>query len=1303
MVKSIHGHSTPEAAARHDSVAELANPSSAVALLSNDRYSVLVTAAGAGYGTWQGLDITRWREDTTRDCWGQFCYVRDLSDNDLWSIGKQPLFRPANVYAHAFHGDRAEFRCHAGDMEILTKICVAPDLDAEVRMLTVSNHGTRERTLELTSYAEVCLNYRRADMSHPGFAKLFVETRYDEATGALFARRRPRAAGEKAIWAVHVSSSNLPPSQAVQYETDRLRFLGRGRTTANPVAFDAGGSLSGTTGPVLDPIFCLRRTVRLAPGADARVAFVTGAADDQAAVQLIAERYAKFDTVERAFSEASKRYENELRTSTLKSDDVSLFNRLAGNVVFANPTLRQAAGPERDRLDRTALWAHGISGDLPIVLVRANGDRDDAFVSQVTMGHDFAGRRGLRFDLVLLDDGGAASAKRQTEKLQSGPQAEMIGKPGGIFVLSEPETESDHVGTIAAAARIVLLGSRGTLADQLNLPSPALSPLSPTLAVRVSGQSAAPHPDPVEDLQHWNEFGGFTPDGREYVVRVDAVKPRAPALPPAPWTNVIANPDFGCLTTEAGLGYTWSENSQMNRLTPWSNDPVTDAPSEVLYLRDEETGDVWTPTPLPLGPGAVVTVRHGQGYSRYASYSRHLNQELTVSVAPNDPVKIIRLRLSNGDTRVRHVTATYFAEWVLGTQREETATRIVCERDARSGAIVANNLWAGDFAGKLAFAGASQPARSATADRREFLGKYGFVFQPAALERTDLAERFGPLLDPCAALMVDISLPPGESREVVFVLGEAAGLDEVRRLVQEHADLKRAAASLSAVSRQWDDILNAIQVSTPDAGLNLMMNRWLLYQVLACRVWARTSNYQSGGAYGFRDQLQDVMALVYSAPTEARSHILRSTARQFEEGDVQHWWHPPSGIGVRTRITDDLYFLPLVVHHYVSTTGDVQLLDEMVPFIKSPLLKDDQEEDFNQPATSEQSGTVYEHCVRALEHGYRLGSHGLPLMGTGDWNDGMNKVGAEGKGESVWNGWFFLTVLNSFATISASRGDESRAAWCRERTEALRIALEANAWDGGWYRRAYFDDGTPLGSSLNSECQIDAIPQAWAVISGQADAERASQAMRAVHDRLVRQEDKLIKLFDPPFDEGVLQPGYIKGYVPGIRENGGQYTHAATWVIWATALQGDGDLALKLWNLINPIYHAATRDQVERYKVEPYAVAADIYGAPPHTGRGGWTWYTGSASWFYRVALEAILGFRRQGQFLQFEPCVPASWPAYEIIYRYGPATYRIRFDNAKGIGRGVHSVTLDGEPVAHESVRLAQDARTHDIDVIIG
>lgn len=1301
MAKSFDGHDL--STARHSSAPEVMDSGHAIALLSNGRYSVMVTSAGAGCGTWGDLDVTRWREDVTRDCWGQFCFVRDLANNTLWSIGKQPVCRPANIYEHAFHGDRAEFRCGAEDIDISWKVCIAPDADAEVRALTVVNHGKRKRSLEFTSYSEVCLNNRLADRAHPAFAKLFVETDYDDVTGALFARRRPRHAEERPVWAIHVSSSSQQVGEVLEYETDRLRFLGRGRTLENAAAFDAGTTLSRTTGPVLDPVFCLRRKVNLEPGAIARVAFVTGAADNQLAVRAIAERYSSIDAVDETFSDALENYQTEGRDLKLTANKVSLFNRLAGSIAFANPTTRRTVLLKKNRLHRATLWSHGISGDLPIVLVRIDSDSNEALVRDVTIAHDFSRRRALPFDLVLFDERGASSTRRLIRKLQAGSEAEMLGKRGGIFVLSAATASDVHVETIAAAARVVLSSKSGSLAIQLDRQSSVASSSSEMTASRASQVLAEPTAAPDKDLLFWNGFGGFTADGREYVVAVDGVNSQPPALPPAPWSNVIANPSLGCLTTEAGLGYTWSGNSQMNRLTPWSNDPVSDTPGEVVYLRDEETGDVWTPTPLPLGQRAFVTVHHGQGYSRYESDSRKLQQTLTVHVPPNGQIKLVRLVLTNNDSQSRHLSATYYVEWVLGTHREDAAMQVVCERDAHSGAILARNPWAADFAGDLAFVAASPAANSATADRTEFLGRYGSVFRPAALGRASLAESFGPLQDPCGALMVGVSLAPGESKEIVFVLGQAAGLDEVRRLVGDHADVGPARESFAAIYRQWDDILNAVQVSTPDIGLNLMMNRWLLYQVLACRVWARSAFYQSGGAFGFRDQLQDVMALVHSAPNETRSQILRAAGCQFREGDVQHWWHPPSGVGVRTRMTDDLYFLPFVVHHYVTTTGDVRLLDERVPFITSPALKEDQEEHFGIPERSDEAATVYEHCVRALEHGFRLGRHGLPLMGTGDWNDGMNKVGAGGRGESVWNGWFFLTVLKSFVTTASSHGDEGRASWCLERAEELRAALEANAWDGAWYRRAYFDDGTPLGSSANDECQIDAIPQAWAVISGSADSERASRAMGAVHERLVRRRDKLIQLFDPPFDKGSLEPGYIKGYVPGIRENGGQYTHAATWVALASALQGDGDRALELWNLLNPINHASTQRDAEHYMVEPYVVSADVYGAPPHTGRGGWTWYTGSAAWLYRVALEAIIGLRRQGQTLRFEPCVPASWSGYEVTYKHGSATYRIRFDNSKKASRGVRSVTLDGTVLADGIIPLSDDGLTHDVRVAIG
>jgi cellobiose phosphorylase len=1272
-----------------------------VALLSNGRYGVMITGAGGGSATWGDLDVTRWREDTTRDCWGQFCYVRDRDGGAVWSTGHQPTCRSADEYGFAFHADRAEFRRRDGDIETRWAVCVATDHDAEVRLVSLANHGERPRQLDLTSYAEVCLNHRRADQAHPAFAKLFLETEFVPGPGALLARRRPRAADEKPVWAVHVTAGGGEP----EYETDRARFLGRGRTPANPVALRLGTRLSGTAGAVLDPVFSLRRRVRLDPGETARVAFVTGAAETREAATDLAEQFRELEAADRAFDHAAERDRKEMRDLGLSPDDVALFNRLAGAVIFTRPALRQAVAVAANRLGQPGLWPHGISGDRPIVLARVAAPGDVPLVHELAGWHAYARRRGLDLDLVVLDERPDATADQLLTDLRTGPAGPLLGKPGGVFVLAAAQVPEADAVLLAAAARAVLGGGRGTLADYFRRePEPAaLPPPLATTAKPSPLEAARPTTGPPENLLFWNGRGGFTANGREYLIVIDSDGADGPALPPAPWTNVLANPGFGCLVTEAGLGYSWAGNSQMNRLTPWSNDPVSDVPGEAVYLRDEETGEVWSPTPLPAGSGSTIHVRHGQGYTRYASRSHGLEQELLVFVPPDDPVKLVCLTVRNLGDRPRRLSATFYAEWVLGTDRASAPLQVVCERDAAAGAVLARSAWASDFAGRVAFAGVGSRPHSATADRAEFLGRHGSPADPAALARAALSGSAGPLPDPCAALMTPITLAPGQAEEVVFVLGQADTREEVSRLVAAYTAPGRARETLTAVERLWDRVLGAVQVRTPDPAVDLLLNRWLLYQVLGCRVWGRSAFYQSGGAYGFRDQLQDVMALVDGAPEETRAQILRAAARQFEEGDVQHWWHPPSGRGVRTRITDDLYFLPLAVHHYVTATGDAALLDERVPFLKSPVLRPDQEEDYGLPAVSEQAGTVYEHCVRALEHGYKLGPHGLPLMGTGDWNDGMNKVGVGGKGESVWNGWFFVTVLKAFAGLAERRGDAARAAWCRERAEDLRAALEAHAWDGAWYRRAYFDDGTPLGSAQNDECQIDAIPQAWAVISGAADPVRAAQAMAAVEERLVRPGDRLIQLFDPPFDKGRLQPGYIKGYVPGIRENGGQYTHAATWVVLATALQGRGDRALELWNLINPIYHAASPAEVEHYKVEPYVVCADVYGAPPHTGRGGWTWYTGSASWLYRVAMEAILGFRRDGDTLRLEPCVPSGWPGYEVTYRHRSATYHIRVENPSGTGRGVRSVTVDGRTAEGGAVPLRDDGREHDVRVTLG
>ena len=582
------------------------------------------------------------------------------------------------------------------------------------------------------------------------------------------------------------------------------------------------------------------------------------------------------------------------------------------------------------------------------------------------------------------------------------------------------------------------------------------------------------------------------------------------------------------------------------------------------------------------------------------------------------------------------------------------------------------------------------------------MGRNGSVAAPIGLDE-ELSGTVETNLDPCAALRVHLELKPGEEKTVVFLLGQAGTVLEARKLLRSYREPEQVEKALQDVKARWHELLTAVQVRTPNQALDVMLNRWLLYQVLSCRFWGRTAFYQSSGAYGFRDQLQDVMALVWAAPQITRQHILYSASRQFQEGDVQHWWHPPRGAGVRTHISDDYLWLPFVVLHYVKTTGDRSILEEQVPFLQAPVLQPNQTDDYRVPEVSEATASLYEHGVRALEHGLRFGAHGLPLMGTGDWNDGMNRVGAGGKGESVWNGWFLLTILPQFAALAEERGDSERARTYREHTESLRAAMEEQAWDGQWYRRAYFDDGTPLGSAQNEECRIDSLPQTWAMISGRAASERARQALAAADQHLVRQADKLILLFAPPFDQSKLEPGYVKGYVPGIRENGGQYTHAATWVVDAFARSGQGTRAMELFDLLNPILHAASPEDVERYRVEPYVLAGDVYNDGPHTGRGGWTWYSGSAGWLYRVALESILGFQLQGTKLTVNPCIPGHWPGFEISYRFRAANYSIKIENPDGVERGVKKLIVDGKELEGGIIELFNDQRTHEVRVLMG
>jgi cyclic beta-1,2-glucan synthetase len=1289
----------PGQAVRHFTTPQ--SPAPRIHLLSNGEYSIMITNAGAGSSHWRDLAITRWREDTTRDHWGFFIYVRDLIEGQLWSTGYQPTTSPPDRYDVTFAIGKAEIRRRDHDIETYMEVAVSPEDDVEVRRVSLLNLGQRPRELAVFSYAEVALATPAADRAHPAFSKLFVETERVPDRDALLASRRPRAADDERVWALHALALAGETAGVTTWETDRARFLGRGRTPAAPAAVVDGGGLSGTVGAVLDPVFSLRRHVRLAPGASVTLSWALGAANSRAGALALAEKYTDPRSAERAVAMAWTYDQIELHHLNLTAADAHRYLRLAARLLYIEPTLRPAADVlARNRGTQAGLWRYGVSGDLPIVLVQVLDAEELGLLHEVLRAHEYWRRNGMQVDVVVLNEDRGGYQQALHERIQALVQGSttpgLLGARGGIsLVRGDMMSEDDRV-LFMTVARAVLVGSRGDLERQLAV-APSLLTLPPRLVPR-----REPMPDPPGGLEPLdsvlnNGLGGFTADGREYVIDLPPG-----VVTPAPWVNVIASPVAGCVVSEAGPVCTWAGNSRENRLTPWSNDPVSDGSGEALYLRDEETGAVWSATPRPCGADRPYRVRHGQGYTVFEHLSHGVQLELTVFVPPDDPVRLWRLRLTNRSGRSRRLSATAFVELVLGVNRDQSAPFVVTEVDRATGALLARNAYNNEFADRIAFAAVNRRDRTLTADRLEFIGRNGSLGRPAGLGRIALSGRVGAGLDPCAALQAPLDLLPEAQAEVVFLLGQATDRAGVASLIARYDAAGAVTAALATTTANWDAVLGAVQVRTPEPAWDMLLNRWLLYQTLGCRVWARSAFYQSGGAYGFRDQLQDSMALTRAAPAVARAHLLRAAARQFVEGDVQHWWHPPTGRGVRTRFSDDLLWLPYVVHHYVETTGDRAVLHEIVPFIEGETLAPGQEDAYFEPRLSSETGTLYEHCCRAIERGLTAGPHGLPLMGAGDWNDGMNRVGIDGRGESVWVAWFLTALLPDFAGLCAAEGDAERAARYRQAADRLRQAVETHAWDGGWYRRAYFDDGTPLGSVENDECRIDAIAQAWAVISGAGDPARSRQAMAAVGEHLVREDDGLILLLTPPFDQGALDPGYIKGYVPGVRENGGQYTHAALWTVLAYALLGDGTTAGRLYSLLNPIRHAAGPADLARYVVEPYVVAADVYAVPPHTGRGGWTWYTGSAGWMYRVGLEALLGLRWRGDRFTVDPCVPASWRDYTLTLRHGQARYDVTVQNPHGLERGSPRITVDGADQPDGWVTAVDDGATHAVTVVL-
>ena len=1268
-------------------------------ILSNGNYMILMTDRGTSYSKNKLISVSRWRTDTLLNPYGMFFYIHNHTTDTTWSAAYAPLNRIPERYEVTFASDKAIFRRTDGQIETTTEVMVASGDNVEIRRLTLKNSGTEPCTLDLTSYFEVVLASQSSDQNHTAFGNLFIETSFDKDRHCIIANRRPKSEVDKRLWIANAAVLGNGTFGDVQFETDRMQWLGRGHTLKAPAAMEGNRAISGTFGAVLDPVMSLRVKVRIRPGDKTTVSFVVALGENKELLLALMDKYNTPDAIEKAFDLALTRSKVEAGYLNIKAAEMELYQNMISDLVFISPTRKAYQHIiAKNTQGQPALWKYGISGDLPIVLLTLGKIDRMTVLYDVLKAQEYWRLMDLHVDLVIVSEEKYSYSLplfTLVKDIVTSSQTHTLTEiPEDIFLLEGNKVTPEDLVLLHDAAHIIIDGNGATLAEQMKRQHTQEQP-----------QKFLPAPAPVTDspiplkrpiVLDENGLGGFSVDGNEYIIQLEHKQNT-----PAPWVNVIANPGFGFIVSEAGSGYSWTENSHENRLTPWSNDAVCDSPGEAIYLQDADNGSLWSPTHMPVREDEPYIIRHGFGYTVFEHNSHGLSQELTQFVPVNDSVKIGLLRLHNETTRQRNMAITYYVQPVLGVTVQDTALHLTSSI-TDSGAMLLENRYDPYWTGKVCFVHASMENTSFTGDRANFFG-YGDMAAPDALKYSALSGHIGVALDPCAAIRGTLTLAPGEKREIVFLLGVVEGPLAAETMIRQYGTPEGAWNALTEAIHFWKTKVSTVQVNVPSIAMSRMLNGWLQYQVISCRLWARTGFYQSGGAFGFRDQLQDSLSVAALWPEVTRSQILLHARHQFLEGDVLHWWHEPLGKGTRTRVSDDYLWLPYATAEYVRITGDLAILDEIIPFLETPILEAFENERYCTPSVSDTTATLFEHCLQAVEKALCFGIHGLPLMGSGDWNDSMNTVGNRGLGESVWLGWFLVDILGKFAPLCRSRQDAARA----DRYEHIRSDLTANiersAWDGNWYKRAYFDNGAPLGSEQNSECRIDSIAQSWAVISGAGDLCRAKKAMRSLEDNLVLRKDGIILLLTPPFSDGELEPGYIKGYVPGVRENGGQYTHAAAWAITAFAMLGDGNKAEELFELISPINHTRDEKGYSRYKTEPYVMTADVYAVYPNEGRGGWSWYTGAAGWMYRTGLESILGFQKNGNTLVIKPCIPAKWKRYAIQYRYMDTQYAIIVENPDGICKGVREIHIDGQLTQGNVIPLANDGLSHEVEVILG
>ncbi len=1229
-------------------------------LLSNGKYQVMITNGGGGYSRWKQLSLNRWREDSVLDNYGNFCYIKDIASGKAWSNTFQPTLKEPDTYEALFSQGHVEFKRVDDDVETKTEIVVSPEDDIEIRRIRITNKANYSKDLEITSYTEVVIAEQAADEAHPAFSNLFVQTEILPEHKAIYCTRRPRSEDEVPPYIFHLFHVQNIETTATSYETDRMRFIGRGKSVSHPLALETE-NLSGTEGAVLDPVMAIRHRITLRPNQTAIVDLVYGIGDNRESCRALMHKYKDQHLRKRAIELSWTHSQVLLRQLNCTESDVQLFNLIASSIVFNNRNLRADESVIRNNYrSQSGLWSHSISGDYPIILLHVTDADNMELVRQLTQAHAYWKIKGLIVDLIICNED-HGSYRQVLQDQISGLVHAATGatvqqsKLGSIFIKSIDQVSPEDRTLFESLAKIIVYTNRGALTDQL-----AKQINEKKLPVKLIPQHHPVKYKPFsittpDNLEFSNGRGGFCVEEQTYKIITDGE-----VSTPVPWVNILANPIFGTVVSETGAAYTWATNAHEYRITPWNNDTVNDICGEAFYLRDEDSGDFWSPAPFPVKTKSIYVTTHGLGLTKIEHAHTGIASSMCIHVHKNLPLKFMVFKFANHSGLLRRLSITGFMEIILGDVRSKSNMHILSERDVDTGALLFQNRYNASFANQVSFFAADQATSGFTTDRTEFIGRNKSLRNPESMLRKGLSARVGAGRDTCAALQSSFSLEDGESVEISFMLGSTDSSSQAINFVNQFLAKGAIKQSLQDVCSYWKEMVSSVQVKTPDAAVNIMTNSWLLYQTIACRLFARSGFYQSGGAFGFRDQLQDVLAVMHADPSLARQQILLHASRQFEQGDVQHWWHPPENRGVRTRCSDDLLWLPYVTCRYLETTDDLEILDVNSQFLNTRELHEGEDSLYEMPQVSELTASLYQHCVLSIKRSLVFGVHGLPLIGSGDWNDGMDKVGHSGKGESVWLAFFLYNVLINFEKVARTKQDTTFANTCIQEAEQLKKNIETNAWDGDWYLRAWFDDGQPIGSAQNDECRIDAIAQSWSVLSDAGNQERKEKAMASLNKYLVKRDMKLIRLLTPAFDKSALNPGYIKGYVPGVRENGGQYSHAAIWAIMAFAKMGDRDKVYELVSMLLPINHSKDVASREVYKVEPYVMAADVYANKTHEGRGGWTWYTGSAGWMYKLILESLIGLERKGDYLHFKPCYPLSWPSVQIHYRYRSSMYHI-------------------------------------------